>query len=68
MSFIFRFKEKMLPLLLPVLLFANYLLSLSTDSLLYAWRQNAGLAQPPGVKPLRYCFPMPPIPNATDSQ
>ena len=49
-------------------LLGRYLLSLSTDSLLYAWRQNAGLAQPPGVKPLRYCFPMPPIPNATDSQ
>ena len=32
----------------------RYLLTLSTDSLLYAWRQNAGLAQPPGVKPLRY--------------
>ena len=46
----------------------RYQLSLSTDSLHYAWRQTAGLAQPPGVKPLRYCFPMPPIPNANDSQ
>ena len=42
----------------------RYLLSLSTDSLLYAWRQNAGLAQPPGVKPLRYRWS---TLNATDS-
>jgi DUF1680 family protein len=31
----------------------RYLLSLSIDDLLYAWRRNAGQAQPPGARPLR---------------
>ena len=31
----------------------RYLLSLPVDSLLYAWRRNAGLPQPAGATPLR---------------
>ena len=36
----------------------RYLLSLSTDSLLFAWRKNAGLSQPSGAVPPRGCDPM----------
>ena len=31
----------------------RYLLSLRIDDLLYAWRRNAALSQPPGARPLR---------------